>query len=130
MSEKVVGEHFQGITAGMSIPLWESKNKVKEAKARTEVAQAVEQDNKLRFYNSLKAMHAKTLQLQNSLNDYQQVLDACNNTELAAKALEAGEISMIDYIMELTVYYDSFDNMLEIKKDLYQTMAELQQYEE
>lgn len=129
MSEKVVGEHFQGLTLGVSVPLWESKNKVKEAQALTAVAVAIEQDNKLRFYNSLKALHAKALQLQHSLNDYRQELDACNNTDLAAKALEAGEISMIDYIMEITVYYESFNNMIEIEKELHQALAELKQYE-
>jgi cobalt-zinc-cadmium efflux system outer membrane protein len=129
MSEKVVGEQFQGITVGVSVPLWESKNKVKEAQARTEVARAVELDNQLRFYNSLKALHAKAIQLQNSLNDYQTALDLCNNTKLAAKALEAGEISMIDYIMELSVYYESFNNMIEIQKNLHQTLAELKKFE-
>jgi len=129
MSEGIVGEHLQGITVGVSVPLWESKNKVKEARALTEVSQAVEQDNKLLFYNSLKALHAKAIQLQNSLNDYQKELDECNNTRLAAKALEAGEISMIDYLMELTVYYESFNNMIEINKDLHQTVAELKRYE-
>ncbi|MFV0593605.1 MAG: TolC family protein [Draconibacterium sp.] len=129
MSEKVVGERFQGLTVGVSVPLWESKNKVKEARAQTEVARAVELDNKLRFYNSLKALHAKALQLQNSLSDYQKELNACNNTRLAARALKAGEISMIDYIMELSVYYESFNNMIDIQKDLHQTLAELKQYE-
>lgn len=129
MSEKVVGEQFLGVTLGVSVPLWESKNKVKEARAITEAAQAVEHDNKLRFYNFLKAQHAKAIQLQNSLNDYQKELEACNNTRLASKALEAGEISMIDYILELTVYYDSYNNMIEINKDLHQTVAELIQYE-
>lgn len=129
MSEGIVGDHFQGITVGVSVPLWESKNKVKEARARTEVSQAVEQDNKLRFYNSLQALHAKAMQLQNSFNDYRNELELCDNTELAAKALEAGEISMIEYIMELTVYYESFNNMIEIQKNLHQTLAELKKYE-
>ncbi len=31
--EGVVGEQFQGITVGISIPLWENKNSVKYAKA-------------------------------------------------------------------------------------------------
>lgn len=129
MSEGIVGEHLQGITVGVSVPLWESKNKVKEARALTEVSQAVEQDNKLLFYNSLKALHAKALLLQKSLNDYLKELDDCNNTRLAAKALEAGEISMIDYLMELTVYYESFNNMIEIQRNLHQTLAELKRYE-
>ena len=129
MSEKVVGEHFQGITVGMAVPLWESKNKVKEARAKTEVLEAVAQDNKVRFYNRLSALHAKAVQLQGSLNDYRKELNQCNNTELATKALETGEISMIDYIMELTVYYESLNNMMEIQKDLHQALAELRQYE-
>lgn len=129
MSEKVVGEHFQGVTVGLAVPFWENKNKLKEARANTEVADAVVLDTKLTFYNHLKALHAKAIQLQGSLVDYRKELEVCNNTELASKALELGEISMIDYIMELTVYYESYNNMLDIQKLLHQTLAELNKYD-
>ena len=33
MRERVLEEQFQGITFGVSIPLWENKNKLKQAKA-------------------------------------------------------------------------------------------------
>ncbi len=129
MSEKVVGEHFQGITVGMAVPLWENKNKLKEARANTEVADALVLDTKLTFYNRLKSLHAKAVQLQGSLADYRKELELCNNTELANKALELGEISMIEYLMELAVYYESFNNMLDIQKQLHYTLAELNKYE-
>ncbi len=128
MSEKEVEQQFQGITVGLAIPLWENKNKVKQARATTDASEAVVLDNKVWFYNHLKALHAKAVQLQNSLEDYHRELQSCNNTELAGKALEAGEISMIDYIMELTVYYESVNNMHEIEKELNQTLAELHQF--
>lgn len=54
MSEKVVGEQYQGITMGVSVPLWENKNKVKYAKAKADAAQGIEADAQLRFYNNMK----------------------------------------------------------------------------
>jgi outer membrane protein TolC len=128
MSEKVVGEQFHGVTLGLVVPLWENKNKVKQAKANIDAAEAEVADNKVQFYNYLKGLHAKAVQLQKTLSDYQEELAICNNTELAVKALDAGEISMIDYIMEITIYYESVKNMMEIEKELNLTLAELNQF--
>ena len=128
MSEKVVGEHFQGVTLGVVVPLWENKNKVKQARANTDASEAEVADNKIQFYNYLKGLHAKAILLQRNLSDYQEEIASCNNTELAAKALNAGEISMIEYIMEIAIYYESVDNMMEIEKELNQTLAELNQF--
>ena len=47
MSEKVVGEHFQGVMFGVSIPLWENKNKQKYAEAQVEASLLVLEDSKM-----------------------------------------------------------------------------------
>ena len=49
MSEKVAGEHFQGITFGVTIPLWETKNSVKLSQARIKAAEEWQADAKLQF---------------------------------------------------------------------------------
>jgi len=128
MSEGLFGVRFQGLTVGLSIPLWENKNMVKYAKANAVALESIESDNKVQFYNKLKTLHTKTIGLQKSVNDYRHNLQKFNNSELLKKALDKGEISLIEYILELSFYYESVNKLLEKERDLNKTLAELNQY--
>lgn len=128
MSEKIIGEQFQGITVGLSIPLWENKNTVKFAKANTLAIESIANDNKMQLYNHLKALHAKAIGLKQNADDYRLNLRLFDNSELLKKALDKGEISLINYILELSVYYESVNKLLELERGLNNTAAELDQY--
>ncbi len=129
MSETIVNQQFRGITAGISIPLWENKNKVKYAIANSIASESISSDNKLQFYNYLKAVHSKAIALQENVNDFRKNLRLVDNTRLLEKALEKGEISLINYMLELSIYYQSLNRLLELERDLNKTVAELKQYE-
>jgi hypothetical protein len=129
MSEDVVGQQFQGVTIGLSIPLFENKNAVKYAKAKTIAVQSAEADTRLQFYNNLKALHTKAVSQQNSLNDYRTNLQLFDNSPLLQKALDLGELSLAEYIFELSIYYESFDKLLELERDLNMTIVELNKYQ-
>ena len=128
MSEKVVGLQYQGIIVGLSIPLWENKNTVKYAKANALAFESIAVDNKTQYYNQLKTLHAKAIGLQNSTTDYRINLLSFDNSELIKKALDKGEITMIDYILEFSIYYESVDRLLKLEMELNKTVAELNQY--
>lgn len=129
MSEKIVGEQFQGVTIGLSIPLWENKNEVKYNKARTLAVQSAEYDAKQQFYNKLKSLHEKAVSQQNNLFEYRTKLLLLSNSQYLKKALDNGEISLIDYIYELTLYYESVNRLLVLERDVNKTIAELNQYQ-
>jgi hypothetical protein len=129
MSEEVVGQQYQGITFGLTIPLLENKNAVKYARAKTAAIESVEADTKLQFYNNLKALHTKAISLQNSVNDYQFNLQEYNNSGLLLKALDKGELSLAEYFFELSMYYESIDRLLVLKKSLSDTVTELNRYQ-
>jgi outer membrane protein TolC len=128
MSENVVGQKFQGISVGVSIPLWENKNTVKYAKAKTIAIQSMEADAKLQFYNQMKSLHSKVVSLQSSVTDYRKSLDAYNNASLLQKALDKGEISLSEYIFELSLYYESTNKLLEMEQNQSKAFAELNRY--
>lgn len=128
MSEFVGGEQFRGISVGLSIPLWENKNKISHAKANLTAIEAEVTDNKVTFYKHLKALHYKSMQLQKNLAQYQSKMQLLNNTDLLKKALDKGEISLIDYMQEHAIYYENIYRKLEIEKELHKTVAELNQY--
>ncbi len=125
MCEKVVGERFQGITVGLSIPLWENKNTVKYAKSKFVAYQSAEANSKLNFYNHLMMLHQKALGMQTCVDDYRSKLKDFNNTNLLQKALDKGEISLVEYLYELSFYYDSFANLLGMERDLNRVIVEM-----
>lgn len=129
MSEKVVGEQFQGVTIGVSIPLWENKNTVKYAQAQTLALQSMEIDSKLQFYNQLKIQFSKAVSLQKTALEYRQLIESSNNAVLLKKALDAGEITLINYLIELSFTYSAMDNLLKTEYDLNKALSVLAQYE-
>jgi outer membrane protein TolC len=128
MSEKVVGQQFQGVTVGITIPLWENKNTVKYAKAQTIAMQSIEANAKLQFYNNMKALHTKAISLQTNVTDYRSKLAMYSNSELLEKAFNKGEISLTEYMYELSLYYESVFKLLEMEMNLNVGFVELNRY--
>lgn len=128
MSEALSTEKFQGVVVGLTLPLWENKNKVKYAQAQTMALESIEVDRKLQFYTHLNTLHTKVYSLQKNLEEYRSQLLAFDSSELLMKALDQGEISLIDYMLELSIYYESVNTLLEMERDLNKTFAELNQF--
>ncbi len=129
MSETVVGQRFRGMSVGLSIPLWENRNTVKYAKANAIALESVTADNKVQLYNQLKTLHRKAISLQSNVTEYRSKLQLFNSSDLLKKALDKGEISLIEYIMELSIYYENVNRMLELEKDMNKAVAELNRYQ-
>lgn len=128
MSERVVGQKFQGLTLGMSIPLWENKNTVKYARANTVYIEEQLYDNKIQFYTQLKAAHSRAISMLANTNDFRSQFLKFDNSELLGKALEQGEMSMIEYILELSFYFEGVNKLLKMETELNKTLAGLNQY--
>jgi outer membrane protein TolC len=126
MREKVVGEAYQGISIGISIPLWENKNKVRQAKAAVKASETKAADSKLQFYEYLQGLYGRAKALQATAINYRQSLSSLNSTELLKKALDAGEISLLDYIVEIGLYYNTVNLRLETERELQKTFAEIE----
>ncbi|KAA6300877.1 MAG: hypothetical protein EZS26_002987 [Candidatus Ordinivivax streblomastigis] len=129
MSEKVVGEHFQGITLGISIPLWENKNRVKQAKAVAIAAATRREDSKQQFYHQLQNLYEQTQRLKSIADNYKTSLTALDSTDLLKKALDAGEISVLEYVVEMGLYYDMVKQYLEAERNYRKVQAELEAVE-
>lgn len=125
MSEKVVGEQFQGITVGLSLPLWENKNRMQEARARVKTTEAMLEDQKRQFYNHLEGEYLKASVLQKNAANLRQSLTVHRNETLLKKALDAGEISLLDYLTEIGYYYDALEQVLATERDYELAVAEL-----
>lgn len=128
VSELLTHEKFRGFAIGISIPLWENKNTLKHAKARTTATESMENDRQLQYYNFLKTQHSRASSLQESVLEYRNLVQSIDNTDLLAIAWEEGEISLTNYLLELSYLYQSMDNILEMELELHQTLAAMNQY--
>ena len=117
-----------GFMVGVSIPLFENKNTVKKAKAQAEFATASLEDNRLNLKTNLQQLYQQAEALQISRADYAKVLEQQRNIELLNKALNAGQLSVIDYFTELSTIYDSHQSYLDIEKEYHSILAQLYQY--
>lgn len=125
LSENVVGEKFQGFTVGVSIPLWENKNQVRHARASVKAAESRLEEGQQQFYNNLQLLYNRTIGLKNVAEDYRKAIEMANSTELLKKALDAGQISLLEYVLEIGLYYDIVERALEAEKDYHQAYTEL-----
>ena len=81
------------------------------------------------FYNQLKIQFEKAASLQNTALEYRQLIESSNNTALLKKALDAGEISLINYLMGLLFAYSAMDNLLKSEYELNKALSFLAQFE-
>ncbi|MDR2682921.1 MAG: TolC family protein [Dysgonamonadaceae bacterium] len=125
MSEKVAGEQFQGVTIGVSIPLWENKNRVRQAKAQVRAAESALDDNRMQLFNRLQNLYIQAVALRNNAQKLRESLSENNNEPLLKKALDRGEISLLNYLLEIEYYYAAVNKTLEAERDYERAGAEL-----
>jgi outer membrane protein TolC len=125
MSERVTGETFQGVTLGLSIPLWGNKNRTKQARAAVRAAEHKQADLRLQLYAHLQSVYIRAAGLQDMAAATRQSLLTLNNTALLQKALDAGEISLLDYLVEVELYYDAITRTLDAERDYEKAVAAL-----
>ncbi|WP_071145314.1 TolC family protein [Bacteroides ihuae] len=125
MQEKTFGQKYQGISLGISIPLWENKNRIKLAKAGVIAAEAKQTESKQQFYDQLKNLYMRAVGLQETAIGYRKSLVTFNNTNLLIKALNAGEISLLNYIVEIGLYYETVNQTLAAERDFEKAFTDL-----
>ena len=129
MSEKEREDHYQGITLGLSIPIWSAGRKVKAAQAHLVAAQMAEKDTRSRLETQLRGIYNEALQLQETYQAYHKHLTECDNAPLLQKSLDAGQINLLTYLNERQYVHEMHEKILEAERDLELRKAELCVYE-
>lgn len=126
MAELVKGSNFRGLTLGISIPIWSVRSKVRQANASCEAAKLEERDAVTKTYNSFKALYDRAKGLQEISAELSSSLAVSTEAmALTEHKLKAGDISLIDNIMELSLYYSLADEVLATSCDYALALAEL-----
>ena len=128
-SEEVASEAFRGARVGMTIPLWEDKNKVKMAEAKVDYTSSLEESIIAEFTSEIRQDYVLAETLKANLEEYKIALDNLNGFEILKKSLDSGQISGIEYFLEVAYYYQMVDQYLDIELDYQLVLARLYRYE-
>jgi outer membrane protein, heavy metal efflux system len=125
----ILGQRFNGVHVGLNIPLWEKKNTVQFQQQQSLHYDYVLQNHHNEHYYLTKKLYEKASSLKSNYEEYQKNLETLNATELLTKALQAGELSTLEYFLETTIFYESRNKLLAIELAYYETLSELHKYE-
>lgn len=127
--QAILGQTYEGFHFGMTIPLWENKNKVKTQRAQLTFSEFAIQEHRTQHYFENKRLYEQYLHWRNTYSQYREILDSANNEELLDKALQHGEINLIEYLMETRYFYDAINRSLEAEKELQSSIASLLKFQ-
>ncbi len=122
-------DKFRGVNVGLTIPLWENKNTVKQVKLNTIAIENQMADAHLRLYHGLKALYTKAGNMKAISDDYRKSLSMLSNTKLLQTALESGELSILEYMMELGIYYEAIENTLNAELEYRLSVAQMKAFQ-
>jgi outer membrane protein, heavy metal efflux system len=128
-SQAILGQRYQGVHLGIVIPLWQNKNTIKAQKENVIFSNLKIAEHKNEHFHENKKLYEKYIILKSTLAEYNKIFSTSNNSELLSKSLKLGELSTIEFFMELSYFYNSFDSFLEAERDYFQTVAELNKYQ-
>ena len=116
---------LNGIVVGFSFPLFENRHQVKMAKSQALNVDYQKEDALLQASSALWQLYDEARSLQQSINEYKETFARQRDLSLLRKALEGGEISMIEYFVEVSVVYQSKANLLLLENQYQKVMAQM-----
>ncbi|MEY8488121.1 TolC family protein [uncultured Parabacteroides sp.] len=122
------GERFNGFLVGVSIPLFSNRNNVKQAKAQSLYTDLQLESQTTTVENELLQLYNQSVALKTSIDEYSEVLKSQDNLSLLNKAIQAGQISMIEYFVDVTTLYQSMQNHMQLQNEYQKVMAQLYKF--
>ena len=120
-----LGGNFNGFHAGISIPLWEKNNTVRTKELQAVYTKSLMDEHINEHYFEVKQLYDRYVAFRNTINESKDIINSIDNIPLYERALLAGEISSIEYLLETTYLYSVIDKMDSLEKEMNLTLAEL-----
>ena len=119
------GTPFNGVVVGFSLPLFENRSKVKIAKAQALNIDLQKDNATLQVESELAQLYREAKTLHTSMEEYRKTFQAQQDLALLKQALTGGQISMIEYFVEVSVIYQSHQNYLQLENQYQKAMARI-----
>jgi outer membrane protein, heavy metal efflux system len=127
-SQGILGQSYKGLHAGITIPLWENKNRVKAAQANLDYANSNARTHRIEHRLENKQYYDQLGVRAQVIQEYKDLLSTLNNTALLRKALDLGQITIIQYFLDESYYFAALDKYLQLEWEYQQAIAKLYKY--
>ena len=117
-SENLVGENFRGIKMGLSLPLWSQQRAVRAAKLEADAAQQALTTERERLFDHLRCMFHRHAGLMHNVENLKAALRQYDSQEYLERALEAGEITLEQYLQQSEFYMEIELQIWEVSHEL------------
>ena len=121
-------ENYQGLSVGLALPLWANRNKVKTMKANQQVVALQNETLKESMQIELKSLYAKMQSQKNLLQQYQSVASDYQGLELSEKAMKAGKITLLEYLMEQNTYLGMVEAYRAVEREYWKSVVGVEWY--
>lgn len=119
------GHPLNGVVVGFSLPIFENSKRVKIAKAQIGSINYQVEDEEAKACSRLWQLYEEAVSIHQSMTEFRNTLQEQQNLNLLKQALEGGEISLIEYFVEVSVVYQSQANLLLLENQYQKTMARI-----
>ena len=120
------GLRSHGMKAGITIPLWgQNRVKIKENRLQLAAEKMELKDVALQLRTAVSRQYTTAMTLQNTADQLYRDLVATDNSYYLRRSLEEGQISLLDYLLELSFYYTARTALLEAERDARLAQAEV-----
>lgn len=120
MAELTDDEKWNGVTIGVSIPLWSNRHNMKRARLSLQSARSEAADASYKLEQFAASQRLRTERYHDIAQKMQQKLANASSTTLLRKALDEGEISLVEYTIESSDLFDLRVKTLEAERDFQQ----------
>jgi outer membrane protein TolC len=124
-SESVADQHLRGVHGGITVPLWQNSNRVKQARLQSEVSQAVFRQTEAGVATETSTLYNNARSLQNNLQQIKEVLGSEEIISGSIELLRAGQISFQEYLAEVQFLLDTKLSVIEMECDYFKTLSEI-----
>lgn len=119
---------FRGVSFGMSIPLWQQKNTKKYARLNTQALKEKQENAASQYALQIKLLQDRASQLYKVMNELERTISQTRGLALLKKALDLKEITIVEYLVEQSMYFDLTKKYLDTTRKFHATVAELNRW--
>lgn len=123
------GEVFNGVALGIKLPSYSSGTKIKAAQALSESLSYEKETLVAERRADMLANREKAVDLLRKYSDYKALMKNDDSVNQLKKSLDAGEISIIDYLAEMDFFLVATQEMLQLEYDYMVALTNLNKYQ-
>ncbi|MCM1093037.1 MAG: TolC family protein [Bacteroides sp.] len=122
------GETFNGLSVGIKLPAFSSGTKIKAAEALSESLLYDKEMLSAEKRADMLANRNNAVELLKKYSEYKSVMKNDDSIDQLKKSLDAGEISIIDYLAEMDFFIVAAQEMLQLEYDYMVAVTNLNKY--